>query len=100
MAEVLFEHKETAENGGIIEIRVFRVDKSERQPEGVSYSMVFIRNGERVIGYDNFEGHKRDGSSHHKHIGERILPYEFVDYWKAIGDFYADVEKERNLTWK
>ncbi len=84
MAEVIFEHKETAANGDIIEIRVFRVDKSKRQPEGVSYSMVFIRNGERVIGYDNFEGHVLGGSSHHKHISESVLPYEFVDEWGVV----------------
>ena len=76
------------------------MQKSEKQPEGVSYTMVYIRNGERVVGYDNFERHVLGGSSHHKHIGERILLYEFVDYWKAIGDFDADVEKVRNLTWK
>ncbi len=74
--------------------------KSEKQPDGVSYTMAYIRNGGRIVGYDNFEGHVLEGSSHHKHIGKRILPYEYVDYWKVIGDFYADVEKERKLIWK
>lgn len=96
MIDALFKHKEIAANGEIIEIHVFEVPKSERQPEGVSYRMVFIRDGKRIVGYDNFEGHVLKGSSHHKHIGERILPYEYVDCWKAIGDFYADVEKWRS----
>lgn len=99
MAKALFEHKETAANGDIIEIHVFEVLKTGKQPEGVSYRMVFIRNGKRIIGYDNFEAHAFEGGSHHKHIGDGILPYEYVDYWKAIEDFYADVEKWRNLTW-
>lgn len=98
MAEKVFEYKEIKDNCDIIQIRVWKVEKSEKQPEGVSYTMAYIRNGERIVGYDNFEGHLFEGSSHHKHIGKRILPYEYVDYWKAIGDFYADVEKERNLT--
>lgn len=97
MAKILFEHKETAANGDIIEIRVFEVQKSQSQPEGISYRMAFIRAGKRVVCYDNFEGHSLQGSSHHKHIGDMILPYDYVDYWKAIEDFCADVEKWRNL---
>ena len=100
MAKVIFEHKETAANGDIVEIHIFEVPKSEKQPEGVSYTMACIRKGERIVGYDNFEGHLFEGSSHHKHILGRILPYAYVDYWKAIGDFYTDVEKERKLIWK
>lgn len=100
MARAIFEHKETAANGDIVEIHIFEVPKSEKQPEGVSYRMVFIRDGKRLVGYDNFEGHVFEGSSNHKHIEEKILPYEYVDYWKAIADFCADVKKVRNLAWK
>lgn len=100
MAKLLFEHKETFENGEMIEIRVYELPSSEKQPIGVAYSMVFIKNNSRVVGYDNFEGHVFQGSSHHRHIKERILPYEFVDIWKAIEDFCTDVEKWRNLQWK
>mgnify|MGYP001576991938 FL=1 len=95
MAKVIFEHKETAANGDIVEIHIFEVPKSEKQPEGVSYTMAYIRNGERIVGYDNFEGHLFEGSSHHKHVLGRILPYEFVDEWKAIEDFYIEIEKAK-----
>ena len=111
MAKAIFEHKETAANGDIVEIHIFEVPKSEtqiaaatgpnrqkaiwEQPEGVSYTMAYIRNGERIVGYDNFEGHLFEGSSHHKHIEGRILPYEFVDEWKAIEDFYIEIEKAK-----
>ena len=95
MAKKAFEYKEIKDNGDILQIRVWRVEKSEKQPDGVSYSMVYIRNGERLIGHDNFEGHAKGGSNHHRHIEDRVFPYEFVDEWKAIEDFYIEIEKAR-----
>ncbi len=97
MAKVVFEYKHEENNGDIIEIHIFEVPKSQKQPEGVSYTLACIRNGERLVGYDNFEGHLFKGRSHHKHIGKRILPYEYVDYWKTIEDFYVDVERQGGL---
>ncbi|MFH1181893.1 MAG: DUF6516 family protein [Candidatus Woesearchaeota archaeon] len=95
MATVVFTHKHVYEDGDIEAIRILEVPKSEKQPEGVSYSLVYISKGERVIGYDNFEGHEFEGSSHHKHAGKRTMPYAFVDIWKLISDFKDDVAKLR-----
>lgn len=95
MGEKTFGYKEVKENGDIIEITIWKVPESEKQPEGISYTMAYIRNGERIIGYDNFEGHIFESSSHHKRIKDRLFPYEFVDEWKAIEDFYNDVEKAK-----
>ncbi len=52
-----------------------------------------IKDSKRLIGFDNFEGHKKEENSHHKHIKENIIPYTFVDEWKLIGDFNEEVEK-------
>ena len=90
MSELIFGHKEKFPNGDIIEIKVWNVPKTKLQTEGVSYSMVYIRNGIRIIGFDNFELH-----GHHKHVFGRIIPYAFVDIWKAIEDFNAEVDKVR-----
>ena len=95
MAEIIFHHKCIEDNGDIVEIKMFKVPKSEKQPEGISYSMVYICNGIRAIGYDNFEGHSEKGSSHHKHTFGKTVPYAFFDEWKAVEDFYLDVEKAR-----
>lgn len=92
-AEEIFTHKHVEENEDIIEIKILRVPISDKNKEGISYSLVYIRKGERIIGFDNFEGHEKDGNCHHKHIKDRIVPYEFVDEWKLIGDFNAEVEK-------
>jgi len=85
-------HKHKEQNGDIVEMRILDVQKSENNPEGISYSLVYVRNGKRLMGYDNFEGHK---SRHHRHIKDRITPYEFIDKWKLIEDFMEDVNKIR-----
>lgn len=95
MAEEIFVHKHIEENGDIIEMRIFRVPITEKNKEGVSYSLVYIHNGERMIGFDNFEGHETEGNNHHKHIRGRIIPYDFVDEWRLISDFDEEVERVR-----
>ncbi len=90
--EEFLTHKFTKENGDIVEVRINTVPKSIRFPEGVKYSCVYVRNGKRLIGYDNSEGDQQ-GSNHHKHIKDRIVPYEFVDVWRLIEDFNEDLEK-------
>lgn len=93
MSEELFSHKHTEENGDIVEIRIWEVPASPANPEGVSYSFVYIREGKRVVGYDNFEGHAQEGKRHHRHIKERMEAYEFADIWKLMSDFNEDIEK-------
>jgi len=91
--EDIFSHKHVEENGDVVEMRIRTVQKTSMNPEGIAYSLVYVRKGKRLIGYDNFEGHFKEGSSHHKHIGERIVKYMFVDEWKLIEDFTEDIDK-------
>ena len=69
-----------------------RFQKSVNSRDGVSHSLTYIRNGKRLIGYDNFESHDNI-RGHHKHIKDRAIPYEFADEWKLIEDFNDDVDK-------
>lgn len=85
-----FRHKHKEPNGDIIEMKFLEVPKSDSNPEGTSYSFVYIRKGKRLVGYDNFEGH-----GHHRHVKDRIEPYDFVDKWELIEDFMEDVNKIR-----
>ena len=71
-AELLHHTKKVNPDGDIIEIKIWKVPVSDDKPFGVKYSLVFVRDGKRVICYDNAEG-KGD----HKHIGDRELPYNF-----------------------
>lgn len=92
VTEEIFSHKHIEENGDITEISILRVPKTVQNPNGVTYSLVYVRNGERLIGYDNFEGHA-EIAPHHKHLKDKLMPYDFVDEWKLIEDFMQDVEK-------
>lgn len=93
MAEIIFQHKYIDEYGNITDIKIMKTPVTNENPEGITYSLVYIIKGKRIIGYDNFEGHKIDGNSHHKHIRKRIENYKFIDEWKLIDDFNNDVEK-------
>lgn len=95
MAEEIFYHKQIEDNTDIIEMRIWKVPKSKEYPEGIRYSLVYIRHGKRLVGYDNFGGHSKDGNFHHKHIKNKIIHYDFKDEWKLIEDFNEDVEKIR-----
>lgn len=67
---------------------VWRVPKPV-PPSGHSfkYRLVFVRDGKRVVGYDN-----ERGKGDHKHLGQRELPYKFVDIETLMADFLRDVE--------
>ena len=83
----IFYTKQEFKNGDIIEINIIEVEKSESHPEGRKYSMVFIKNNKRVIGYNNHQGH-----GHHKHIKGKTYPYEYTDEWQTVQDFMNDVD--------
>lgn len=87
MPELIFGHKHIYKNY-IIDITIYRVPKDPHHPEGYRYSLVLIKDGKRILGYDNYEG-----KGHHIHKGEREIAYDFIDEWKLIEDFYDDVKK-------
>jgi hypothetical protein len=93
MLQLVFEWKSRSE-GELTHIRVWKIASSAQYPEGIRYSMVYLRNGLRLVGYDNYHG-----KGHHRHRKEREEAYEFVDEWKAIEDFTNDVGKMRK-EWK
>ena len=87
-AKVLLKTKTVDEKGNVIEIKILKVEKTETEPYGIKYSLVYIENGERVIGYDNYE---RKGD--HKHYLSKEIPYKFENVDKLIMDFLDDIEK-------
>lgn len=90
-AELLHHTKKVNPVGDIIEVTIWKVPVSKDKPFSVKYSLVFIRDGKRVIGYDNSEG-KGD----HKHIGDKELPYKFTTVRKLFDDFYRDLMEVQN----
>ena len=81
--------KAVDELGNIIEVKMWRLFKpSKDKPHGYKYSLVYIIDGRRVIGYDNAEG-KGD----HKHYGAKEMPNPFTTLRRIVKDFYRDIEK-------
>ena len=88
MKAKLIKHFKVKEDGGnIIEINLWQVPASPDKPHGYKYSLVYIANGERVIGYDNAEG-----QGDHKHNGDNTEPYKFKTIRRLVHDFMKDID--------
>jgi len=79
------------EAGNILEITIWELPKTTKdKPHGFKYSLVYIVDGIRVVGYDNAEG-KGD----HRHYESVRKPYTFRGVDKLLDDFYKDVRRFR-----
>jgi len=88
-AERIEHSKVIDELGNTIEIKLWKLpEAAEDRPHGYKYSLVYIVDDDRVIGYDNAEG-KGD----HKHIRGNEKPYKFTNVRKLIHDFNRDIER-------
>ena len=79
----------TTHAGGVVEMVVWSLPKSvPPSSHKFKYRLVFVRDGQRIVGYDN-----ERGKSDHKHLGDTQMAYRFRDINTLIADFIADVEK-------
>jgi len=85
-AELIIHNKAIDEYGNTVEIKLWAVEKSSDKPYGYKYSLVYIEDAKRVIGYDNAE-QKGD----HRHFGDATAPYAFTSINQLIRDFYGDI---------
>jgi hypothetical protein len=77
------------ELGNIIEVKMWEIAApAADRPSGYKYSLVYIVNGVRVIGYDNAEGR-----GDHRHYRDTERPYRFKSLRQLVADFYNDIEK-------
>lgn len=90
MKAILVSQKKAIDDlGNILEITIWELpEPSKDKPHGFKYSLVYIVNGVRVIGYDNAEG-KGD----HRHYGNSVKPYKLQSIDKLLDDFYKDVRR-------
>lgn len=87
-AELLHREKRSYA-GGIVEIAVWRVPEPVTPSEHLcKYRLVFVRDGKRVVGYDN-----ERGKGDHRHLGKTEMLYRFVDEAQLLDDFWQDVKK-------
>lgn len=85
-ARLVYHTKDVDDKGDIVEITIWEVPITRDKPHGFKYSMVYIVNNERVIGYDNSEG-KGD----HRHIRDKEFSYKFESIDKLFEDFKRDI---------
>jgi len=72
-----------------IEVKMWQLpEPTKDRPHGYKYSLVYIVDGERIIGYDNAE---RKGD--HRHIKNKTELYSFISLNKTAADFYKDIER-------
>jgi len=88
MADLVLHQKITDESGNTIEMKIWRVPHSSHMPHGFKYSLVYVVNGERIIGYDNGE---RRGD--HRHFRGVETKYVFRSVRQLVRDFQADVAR-------
>jgi hypothetical protein len=85
-ADLLYREKRTYA-GGVVELVVWRVPEPVPPSEHpFKYRLVFVRDGKRLVGYDN-----ERGKGDHRHLGKTELPYLFVDETRLLEDFWQDV---------
>jgi hypothetical protein len=70
-------HKKQFHRGGIIE-----------RPHGLKYRLVYVKEGKRLVGYDN-----ERGKGDHKHIGDQEQGYAFQSVEQLLEDFWNDVKR-------
>jgi len=89
MAARLLFRKKQAHQGGIIEMVIWQLPEADAErPHGLKYRLVYVRDGQRLVGYDN-----ERGKGDHRHIGDREQPYSFQGVRELIRDFWADVRR-------
>ncbi|MFZ4858317.1 MAG: toxin-antitoxin system TumE family protein [Desulfuromonadaceae bacterium] len=74
--------------GNLVEMKLWSVPVNDHTLHGVKYSLVYIVNGVRVVGYDN-----ERGKGDHKHIEGAEISYTFIDVDALVKDFRIDVEE-------
>jgi hypothetical protein len=89
-ATLIMKFKNVNQDGSIIEMVVWKVSKSVAPSEHMyKYRLVFIKDGVRVIGFDN-----ERGKGDHYHLLDQEFSYSFINLDTLIDDFIALV-KER-----
>lgn len=72
----------------VVEIKIWKVPKSEHYVEGRKFSLFLVYVGEVVFGIDN---HKPKGP--HLHLGNKEVPYDYKDEGTLLSDFWDLVRK-------
>lgn len=93
-AELITRFKDVAEDGGVVELVVWRVPQPvPPSAHGFKYRAAYVVRGQRVVGFDN-----ERGKGDHCHIGGQQRPYRFTTVERLVEDFIAAVAAARGQT--
>ena len=90
-ADLILKHKDVTSEGHIIEMTVWSLPKA-LPPSGhlFKYSLVYIVDGKRVVGFDN-----ERGKGDHCHLDGKERSYQFVNIDQLVYDFIQQVDMRR-----
>ena len=89
-------------DGYWVKISAKVVKSTAGKPHGVDYALsLFDPDDHRVLGYDNAHpvpvgrspAKRMSETNDHKHAGERVTPYSYVNAETLLVDFWTDVER-------
>jgi len=86
-ARLILHEKQVNEDGSIIEMKIWSIPTGSPYSQRVKYSLVYIREGRRLLGYDN--AHGRD----HRHYLGESQPYRFTNVQALLRDFRRDLNR-------
>jgi hypothetical protein len=90
-AELLFSQRIDYDDGGLVEMVLWRVPKPvPASSHRLKYSLFYGRPGVREVGYDN-----ERGKGDHRHIQGIETAYTFTTVEQLMTDFWADVRRLR-----
>jgi hypothetical protein len=90
-AELLFRQRIDYDDGGIVEMVIWRVPAPVLgSTHSVKYSLFYGRPGVREVGYDN-----ERGKGDHQHYKGTETKYAFSSVEQLMADFWADVRSLR-----
>jgi hypothetical protein len=93
-AELLFHHRIDYDDGGIVEMVLWRVPAPvSPSTHGLKYSLFYGRPGVREVGYDN-----ERGKGDHRHYRGAETKYVFSTVEQLMADFWSDVRTLRGST--
>ena len=93
-AELLFHQRIDYDDGGIVEMVLWRVPKPvPPSAHGLKYSLFYGRPGVRAVGYDN-----ERGKGDHRHFRGVETAYSFKSVEQLMDDFWRDVRILRGET--
>ena len=90
-ATLIQSEKELFENGAIRQVRIWLVPEPvPPSAHRFKYSLVYVLDGVRLIGFDN-----ERGKGDHRHLHGMETPYEFRGIAALLADFRGLIKRER-----